>query len=96
MERRASYKTKFRQRQRLESAKSHVLKSLDMQISLHDIANLSCYSPVHFQAVFAENMGETFSEYLLRNRLFLAQRRLLETHEKLNDLAFMSGFSAMV
>jgi len=94
MERRTSYKTKLRHRQRLEHARSYVLTSLDGEVSLSDIAELSCYSPVHFQAVFSENMGETFSEYLLRNRLFLAERRLLETHEKLNDLAFLSGFSS--
>jgi AraC-like DNA-binding protein len=65
-----------------------------MSISLQNIAESSCYSPVHFQAIFSENMGETFSEYVLRNRLFLAERRLIETHEKLNDLAALAGFSS--
>ena len=94
MERQACYQTKLRQRQRIEYARSRVLSSLDMPISLQNIAESSCYSPVHFQAIFSENMGETFSEYVLRNRLFLAERRLIETHEKLNDLALLAGFSS--
>lgn len=65
-----------------------------MSISLQNIAESSCYSPVHFQSIFSENMGETFSEYVLRHRLFLAERRLIETHEKLNDLAALAGFSS--
>lgn len=94
MERQACYQTKLRQRQRIEYARSRVLSSLDISISLQDIAESSCYSPVHFQAIFSENMGETFSEYVLRNRLFLAERRLIETHEKLHDIASLAGFSS--
>jgi len=89
----SNYKTIKRQRQRIELARAHILKSLDSSISLQQIAELGYYSPVHFQAIFSENMGETLSEYVLRNRLFLAERRLVETHEKLNDIAFLCGFS---
>ena len=90
----SSYQTTYRHRRRLESAVSHVLGSLDEAISLQDIAELSYYSPVHFQSIFSERLGETFFEYALRNRLFLAAKRLVETHEKLNDLAFLAGFSS--
>lgn len=90
----SNYQTTYRHRRRLESAVSHVLDSLDASISLQETAEQSYYSPVHFQAIFSECLGETFFEYVLRNRLFLAARRLTETHEKLNDLAFLAGFSS--
>ena len=90
----ANYQTKLRHRQRLELAVSHVLGSLDAPISLRETAELSYYSPVHFQSIFSECLGETFFEYVLRNRLFLAAKRLTETYEKLNDLALLAGFSS--
>ncbi|GHA08180.1 hypothetical protein GCM10008090_17530 [Arenicella chitinivorans] len=84
----------MRHRRRLDGAVSHVLDSLDNTISLQETAAMSFYSPVHFQALFTEYLGETFYEFVLRNRLFLAAKRLVSTYEKLNDLAFISGFSS--
>ncbi|GGZ97979.1 hypothetical protein GCM10008090_02890 [Arenicella chitinivorans] len=78
----------------MEAAVSYVLQSLDDSLTLQQVAARCFYSPVHFQALFAEYMGETFSEYLLRNRLFLAAKRLTETHARLPEIAVLSGFSS--
>lgn len=90
----ANYQTKMRHRRRLDKAVSYVLDSLDNPISIQDTAAMCFYSPVHFQALFTEYLGETFNEFVLRNRLFLAAKRLVSTYDKLNDLAFISGFSS--
>jgi AraC-like DNA-binding protein len=78
----------------MEAAVSYVLQSLDESFTLAQAAARGCYSPVHFQALFAEYMGETFAEYLLRNRLYLAAKRLTETHTRLPEIATLSGFSS--
>lgn len=91
---RDNYLTELRHRQRMEAAVSYVLQSLDESITLAQVAARGFYSPVHFQVLFAEYMGETFAEYLLRNRLFLAAKRLTGTHASLPEIAAMSGFSS--
>ncbi|RBP50614.1 helix-turn-helix domain-containing protein [Arenicella xantha] len=94
MEGRLNYTTELRHRQRLDTSVSYVLESLDRSISLQQAADFSCYSPAHFQALFADYLGETFFEYVSRNRLFLAASRLTNTHEKLLDIAALAGFSS--
>lgn len=78
----------------MEAAVSYVLQSLDESLTLEKVAARGFYSPVHFQALFAEYMGETFAEYLLRNRLFMAAKRLVGTHASLPEIAALSGFSS--
>lgn len=65
----------------------------DAGISLHTVAAEVGFSPNHFSAVFSQETGETFVEYLTKQRIEQAKRLLLQTNEKLSDIAFNIGYN---
>ncbi|MDR1174820.1 MAG: helix-turn-helix domain-containing protein [Treponema sp.] len=62
-------------------------------ISLHSMAAHVGVSPNHLSAVFAQETGENFIEYLTRVRIERAKRLLSTTAMKSTDIAFETGFS---
>jgi len=64
----------------------------DESISLHTVAEEVGFSPNHFSAIFSQEIGETFIEYLTKTRLNAAKSMLLNTRKKLSDIAFDIGY----
>ncbi|MEM9103001.1 MAG: helix-turn-helix transcriptional regulator [Pseudomonadota bacterium] len=92
MARKKTYKTILQHRQSLHLVQSYLDKNFDSRIKLHDIADISGFAPHHFQRLFSELLGETWREYVLRNRISEAAQRLLSTPEKIVDIAHGCGF----
>lgn len=65
----------------------------DASISLHSVAEAVGFSPNHFSAVFSQETGQTFVEYLTHCRIDAACRALTDTGRKLADIAYDIGYS---
>jgi two-component system response regulator YesN len=87
-------RTKGRYRSVILKAKDYIERNYgDQDISLHRVASHVGISPNHFSAVFSQETGENFIEYLTRVRIDRAKRLLSATGMKSADIAFETGFS---
>ena len=62
------------------------------QIDLEDAAGQAGISPFHFLRLFADVLGVTPHQYLLRSRLRHAARRLVDDDSPITDIAYDVGF----
>ncbi|MGL6160078.1 helix-turn-helix domain-containing protein [Microbulbifer sp.] len=92
MPRSKDFKNVVQQRVRIDSAISYIRQEYDGRLDVNILSEISHYSKFHFQRLFSEVTGETWSEYLLRIRLLNASNKLIQTQEKINDIAISSGF----
>lgn len=79
---------------RLEALKAYILNSLGKSVvTIESVARANGLSERQAQRLFAQ-AGQTFSEYVLEQRLELARRTLLaERWRKISDVAYSAGFS---
>lgn len=68
-------------------------KLADPKFSLKHLADHVHMNPSYLSVLFKEETGQTFSEYLNRQRLNLAKRLLLGTDKKIYEIAEETGFS---
>ena len=66
---------------------------MDEEISLNTVANVANVSSNHFSALFSQNMGQTFIEYLTTLRMNKAKELLETTNMKISQIAKEVGFS---
>jgi len=64
-------------------------------ISLHDMADVACLSPFHFDRVFHETTGIAPSQFLAALRLEAAKRLLLTTSLSVTDVCFEVGYNSL-
>lgn len=64
----------------------------DPDISLNDAAAIANMSPNHFSAVFSQEMGITFIEYLIKKRMDRAKELLMTTDIKSSEIAYEVGY----
>jgi AraC-like DNA-binding protein len=81
---------------RVELMKTEVLKNLDRaELCIDDIARANGLSTRQAQRMFAQS-GTTYTQFVLEQRLALAQRLLLDPrskHRKVSDIAYSAGFN---
>lgn len=65
----------------------------DPEISLNAVAKVAIVSPTHFSAVFSQQMGKTFVEYLTELRMEKAKELLRCTDTSSSEIAFQVGYS---
>ena len=80
------------QKWRLKRVLDYVEAHLARQISLHDLANCSGLTRMHFAAQFRAAVGIRPHEYVLRRRIERAQVLLAEPRASLVDVALGVGF----
>ncbi|NLJ40482.1 MAG: helix-turn-helix transcriptional regulator, partial [Clostridiales bacterium] len=61
--------------------------------TLNSVADYVCVSPNHFSAIFSQNTGMTFSEYLTYTRIKKAKELLITTNMKAYEIAFKVGYN---
>jgi AraC-like DNA-binding protein len=80
---------------RFELLKAQVLKNLTRStLTIDNVAQSNGFSARQVQRLFAES-GTTFTEFVVKQRLSLAYRRLIEPqnkHRKVSDIAYAAGF----
>ena len=81
---------------RLDLIRVDLLKNLGRSdLTIGEIAGRYGLSTRQAQRLF-EQSGETFTEFILENRLLLARKLLLDprhSHRKISDIAHSSGFA---
>ena len=65
----------------------------DPDISLHTVAKEVGFSPSHFSAIFSQETGETFIEYLTKRRVEAAKTLLQDKKNKLHEIAPAVGYN---
>jgi two-component system, response regulator YesN len=65
----------------------------DAGISLNEVATQVNFSPNHFSAVFSEETGGTFRDYLTQTRVEQAKKLLRMTRLKCSEVAFQCGYN---
>ena len=85
-----------KEKQRIQLAISHIHKNFNKNISQEDVAKSAGLSANYFSALFKEQMGCSYSAYLLNLRLKYA-RSLIESEHitKVSSIASMVGFSSI-
>lgn len=80
--------------ERIKKAIDFVEENLTNNIKVEQIAEQSCFSQYHFYRLFVAFTGETVGDYLRKRRLTKAAIDLLETNEKIKDIAFDYAFES--
>lgn len=80
---------------RVNSVMDFVEKNLDADFSLDQLSKKACFSPFHFNRVFAAIVGETINNYINRKRIErIASIILVDPDKPLNELAYKYGFNS--
>jgi len=69
----------------------HLRENLEQSLSLCELADLVSLSVSHFCRAFKDSFGSTPHRYIIRLRLELAQRLMLNTEDPLSQIAIASG-----
>lgn len=79
----------------------HMLKALDYidknitrNISLYDICHETGFSVPHFYRLFKRLTGDTVGAYILRRRMLMAARELIESKKTITSIAYEYGFES--
>ncbi|MCM3718974.1 AraC family transcriptional regulator [Fictibacillus phosphorivorans] len=70
----------------------YIEENLHERITLEELAELACFSPFHYHRVFHFVVGESVMDYVRKRRLTQAAIRLIESDEKVIDIALDLGF----
>ena len=72
----------------------YIEHNLNKKIELKDLANKVFLSKYHFHRIFHAVVGEPVAEYIRKRRLMEAANELLNTDDKIIDIAFKYQFSS--
>jgi two-component system response regulator YesN len=85
--------SKKQQRDLLTQAIGYIDKHYpDESISLDNVAREVNISPNYFSAMFSQEVGQTFVEYLTSKRIGEAKRMLRQTDKRSSEIAFSIGY----
>jgi AraC family transcriptional regulator len=70
----------------------YIEENLHERITLEELAELACFSPFHYHRVFHFLVGESVMDYVRKRRLAHAALRLLNSDEKVINIAIDLGF----
>ena len=78
---------------RINRVIDYIESNLDKQLTLQELADVSCFSRFHFNRIFSSLMGETLFKFIQRLRLEKAATRLCGEKTPVIDIAMDCGFS---
>jgi len=76
----------------VQQAISYVEQHLQEPLGMREVANQIHLNPSYFSALFKEQTGFTFSEYITRSRLQKAKELLLQTRLSITDISEQIGY----
>ena len=80
---------------RLCRSRDYLAAGLARQITLADAAREACYSPFHFQRLFARAFGETPHEFGARLRIERAKKLLAGESYSVTEVCLSVGYSSV-
>ncbi|MCG8501186.1 MAG: AraC family transcriptional regulator, partial [Firmicutes bacterium] len=72
--------------------KKYILENFNKDISLQDAANYVNLSPGYFSRFFSGEMGETFTDYIIKLRIEHAKELIKASNFKIYEIAEMVGY----
>ena len=78
---------------KLKTALYHIQNSYAQNITIKEMSDLCGFSESHFMKLFKELTGMSFTAYLINYRLELSAKQLMETDQKIIDIAANCGFN---
>ena len=77
----------------LHKAVEYIDENFDKEdISLNAVSSVANISPNHFSAIFSQEMGVTFIEYLIGKRMERAKELLMTTDMRSSEIAYQVGY----
>src|SRR5205807_10237597 len=70
----------------------YIEEHIEGEMTMSELAKLSCYSPFHFHRIFQSIVGETVYQYTKRLRLERAARRLRNTVKPVTEIALDASY----
>lgn len=80
--------------ERINSAINYIEENLDQEISYESIAHIAGCSAYNFQRIFSYIADRPLSEYIRNRRLTLAAFDVINTKEKIIDIAIKYGYDS--
>ena len=78
----------------IQQAKAYIDEHFsNPDLQMNDVARRFNLSPGHFSAVFSQEIGDTFRDYINNLRLNRAKELLRTTHIKCAEVAYQSGYN---
>lgn len=79
----------------VKKACAHMRRHFDREITLDELSRAAGVSAHHLCAVFKESTGVTMIEYLNRERILQAKKRLLSRYARISEVALDVGFGSL-
>ncbi|MGI9242522.1 MAG: helix-turn-helix domain-containing protein [Verrucomicrobiales bacterium] len=79
----------------ITKAKQYILEKLDEPLKLDEVAAQVRVSPFYFCKLFKSTTGMTFTEFVNRQRIERAKRRLLDPSERITEIAYDIGYQSL-
>ena len=77
-----------------EKAKKYILNNYkNPDLSIKEVSQLLGFSEKHFSAMFAKNVGETFTDYLTRMRIDQSKELMITTNMKIYEICTEIGYN---
>jgi AraC-like DNA-binding protein len=79
----------------ITKAKHYIMENLDEPLKLDKVAAQVRVSPFYFCKLFKSTTGMTFTEFVNRQRIERAKRRLLDPSERITEIAYDIGYQSL-
>jgi AraC-like DNA-binding protein len=79
----------------VKKACTHMRRHFDREVTLDELSRAAGVSAHHLCAVFKEATGVTMIEYLNRERILQAKKRLLSRYARISEVALEVGFGSL-
>jgi AraC family transcriptional regulator len=77
---------------KLRRVTEFIEENLEHDLTLAEIAEIADLSPFHFARAFKQSTGSTPIQFLMRRRIYLAKRLLVESELPIVDIGLRAGF----
>lgn len=78
----------------VESITDWIDHNIHQPLRIEDVARYAGYSKWHFQRLFLDYKGTSLGRYIRQKKLYLAAGDLLNTQERIVDIAMKYGFES--
>lgn len=78
----------------LQRALDYIESNITQEINLYDISKEAGFSVPHFYRLFKRLTGDTVGEYILRKRMAMAAKDLIDSSKSVSSIAYEFGFES--
>ncbi|THF76898.1 helix-turn-helix domain-containing protein [Cohnella fermenti] len=89
------FKKQGKNRRLMDPIESYIREHLAEELTLRELANRFSYSANHMGLLFKDQMGESFNDYLVRNRMERAKALLRDPKLKIYEVADRVGYKSL-